>query len=584
MWTPLLAIASLGVATQGARSRFEPVAPLPTLPPVMMDMLGNGVGLAQQTARAKNLQGRILWIDATANIDRYNSVEKIRALVARIKQAGFNTIVFDVKPISGQVIYPSRLAPKLLEWKGKQLPLDFDPVAPIVAEAKRAGLPIYASLNAFSEGHRLFKVGPGYERREQQTVLYEGRPVLRIRSETFAISSKASPDAVGVYLTGVAIPADPGGFALTVRKDHRIVDGFERSGAIAAPTVPLGGYALYGVGAAAEFLRARAIPGQRVTLDTEPVFVPMVERPEGQYPLMMNPNHPEVRRQSREIVRELMERYPFDGIIYDDRLRYAGLNADFSEITRGLFERRVGRKVTWPDDVFRFTLNPNLTQGIAPGPLYDQWMAFRAGVLTTFLREIRGVLREARPGAQLAAYAGSWFGEYPSIGSNYASATVEAGFWFLSPEYRKTGFARELDFFVTGCYYPTATIYEAMGRAAPIGATVEGAGMLSNRLAGSDTWTYAGIMLSDFKDDPEGLARALQAACGSTQGVMVFDLSHDIDASWSVFDRAFLQPRTAPHAVSGVLEDVRRRRAAQLAAGYRDPPIIITAGSAGVGQ
>jgi len=97
------------------RPRFELASPLPALPGVMMDSHLNGVGLDQQTARAQGLQARILWVDATANIDRYNTPEKIQTLMARVQKAGFNTVVLDVKPISGQVIYPSALAPKLTE-------------------------------------------------------------------------------------------------------------------------------------------------------------------------------------------------------------------------------------------------------------------------------------------------------------------------------------------------------------------------------------------------------------------------------------------------------------------------------------
>src|SRR5437762_12373 len=78
-----------------------PYLPFPNLPFVQLDETNNGVGIAQQTARAKKLQARILWIDATANMNRLNSSEKISALIERIRKAGFNTIVLDVKPIVG---------------------------------------------------------------------------------------------------------------------------------------------------------------------------------------------------------------------------------------------------------------------------------------------------------------------------------------------------------------------------------------------------------------------------------------------------------------------------------------------------
>jgi hypothetical protein len=123
-----------------------------------------------------------------------------------------------------------------------------------------------------------------------------------------------------------------------------------------------------------------------------------------------------------------------------------------------------------------------------------------------------------------------------------------------------------------------------MTKGREIGNTVESAGTLTNRLVRDTSWTYAGIMLSDFKDNPDGLLDAMQAACGSTQGVMVFDLSHDIEPMWPVFAQAFSQPRTAPHDRKDVLALVRQRRAALDKQGIKDPPIIISAGSSGTGH
>src|SRR5205085_1359565 len=89
--------------------------PFPQFPPLLLDEANNRVGIAQETARAQKLQARVLWIDATANLNRINSAEKIAALVDKIKKTGFNTVVLDVKPIVGYTLYPSKLAPKLTE-------------------------------------------------------------------------------------------------------------------------------------------------------------------------------------------------------------------------------------------------------------------------------------------------------------------------------------------------------------------------------------------------------------------------------------------------------------------------------------
>ena len=615
--------------------RYELASPLPTVPGVMIDRFTTGYGLAQERAKASGLQGRTLWIDATANLDRYNSEEKIVALVKKIADVGFNTIVFDIKPISGQVVYNSRIAPKLLEWRGRTMDASFDPLPLMIREAHRDGLQLFVSLNAFSEGHRLFNVGPGYNRPTQQTVLYEGRPILRAGdaqtdlvpgidrlpvvpplptpNSTSTPVVPPVPSAVGV-VTSLAALAPRGGFYAVVRKDGTVLEANEVPAPLPVPVpppappvtngtpvpppappkpvvrtsttpVPKGGALVAGIGDGAAWLQANARLAGRLQFDTAPEYVPIRDRPEQQYPLMMNPLHPAVQQYALDILREVVTNYPIDGLLYDDRLRFGGQNADFSELTRAKFEDRVGHKLNWPDDVFKWTLSPQMTRGMQPGPYYDEWMAFRADVVQDFVRKARYALKAIRPNTLFGCYAGSWYGDYPANGHNYASPDAESGgFWFASPSYQKSGTAPLLDIIMAGCYYPNATIYEAFSKGAGIGATVEASGTLVNRLVRDDAWTYGSIALSDFKDDPQGLTNALQAALASTQGVMVFDLSHDIEPMWDTFAQAFAQRREAPTAHMDLLAEVKRRRAALDRLGKKDPPIVIAAGTSGTGQ
>src|SRR5207247_10254968 len=136
----------------------------------------------------------------------------------------------------------------------------------------------------------------------------------------------------------------------------------------------------------------------------------------------------------------------------------------------------------------------------------------------------------------------------------------------------------------TGCYCPTPSIGEAIADGKIAGASIEAAGQLSNRAAHDQTWCYAGLQLDQYTGRPEALKNALQAACASTQGVMVFDLSHfdyrGNDALWSVFEEAFKEPAQAPHTARDLLAQVRREHAARKAAGTREPPVIIYAGAA----
>lgn len=571
------------------KSRFQLLKPLSSEPGVLIDTYGYGANIANTVAAEHHLQARVMWIDATANIDRYNTEEKIVGVVNQLKGAGFNTIALDVKPISGHTIYPSEIAPKLTEWKGKFLPVEFDPAAVFVRECKRAGLSLLFSLNAFSEGHTLMQVGPAYQERQWQSVLYDTKGVLVLNGQRYPLADKKdaapAPEAIGYVSSAASVPAlSPDTVIVTADWPRnmvtQIVDGSTADAK--PPAIPNRGYALVGVGVGAEFLRKNASLNQRVTFDTDPVFEPISEKSE-QVPLMVNPNSPEVQERALAIIREVATKYDADGFMYDDRFRYAGMNADFSPYTQALFEHYVGHPLRWPEDVFKFTITPTFTRGIAPGPYYDAWMAWRALQLRNYLARVHNVIRSVRPNAKVGLYAGSWFGEYPAYGANMASPDLHAGFYFLTPEYRLTGIAPMLDLFMVGAYYPTPTIYDGLTHGTGIGNTVEAAGQLNTRVVRDQCWTYTGIMLSQFDNDPERLERALQAACAASQGIMVFDYSHNSEAMMPTFAKAFADTRIPPHMDPKALAEIRKRRLAFDKKGGKEEPPIIAQGSSGTG-
>ncbi|MEA2554284.1 MAG: hypothetical protein QOJ65_2460 [Fimbriimonadaceae bacterium] len=571
-------------------SRFQLRQPLSGVPPILMDTYGYGANIANTVAGKQLLQARVMWIDATANVDRYNTEGKIVALVQQIKSAGFNTIALDVKPISGHVIYPSQFAPKLTDWKGRILPVDFDPVSVFVRECKKAGLSLLFSLNAFSEGHSLMKVGPAYQNENWQSVLYDTKGFLELQGQHIPLGEKknVAPAADAVtYVDAVpSLPAlSPDVVIATVDWPRNaiaeIVDGAVTGAKL--PTIPNRGYALVGTGASADFLRKNAALNLKVVFGTEPVFARIGSLPDQQVPLMVNPNDPEVQDHALAIIREVASKYEADGFLYDDRFRYAGMNADFSPWTQALFERYIGHPIRWPDDVFKFTITPSFTRGIAPGPYYDAWMAWRALQMRNYLARVHDTIHMIRPKASVGLYVGSWFGEYPAYGVNIASPDLHAGFWFLTPEYRLTGIAPLLDVLICGAYYPTPTVHEGLSTGAGIGNTVEAAGQLTTRVARDQCWTYTGIMLSQYKDDPDRLSRALQAACGASQGIMIFDLSHDADAMWPTFTAAFAGVKQPPHLNAKALAEVRRKRSEFDKRGGKEDPPLIAQGSSGTG-
>lgn len=487
---------ALATILQLAPSRFVSVAPFPRLPWIKIDQRWAGGSFADDLCRRQGLQGRVMWVDGTANLDAFNTQEKAIALVDKLAHVGFNTMVLDVKPIVGRTLYPSRLADQMTSWRGKSMPAGFDPVRVLRDQCTVRGLSFFVSLNAFSEGHSYAKrdenkpdsqfgaPGWGYEHPELQSVVY--RP-----DGTFKLSSED----------------------------------------------------------------------------------------QSQIPLMMNPHHPLVQERVLSFVKEVVSNYKPDALLFDDRYRYHGLDADFSELTRTQFEAVVRVKLKWPDDVFTWTKE----KGVAPGPYFDAWLAWRAQTLATFAERVKSTIHATNATTKFGIYAGSWYGDYAKYGSNYASSALQAGFPFLTRSYRQGGFAKNLDVLMTGCYYKVPTMIQAMGLAKPIGQTVEAAGDVSNRVARDQCIVYAGVQLVDFAENVPGLERSLQAAAATTQGVMVFDYSHDFTKFEAVFKRAFSTPRKAPHQVPGFVEKARKMRANWDAKGYQERPFPILEGAPGTG-
>jgi uncharacterized lipoprotein YddW (UPF0748 family) len=565
-----------------------PALLLTTLPQIPIDVPSDSIGIAQQAAHAHGYQARIIWIDGTANIASINTAEKIKALVDQIKQAGFNIIVFDVKPIVGYTLYPSRFAQKLTDWKGNPLPVAYDPLNFMVQYAHEDGLQIVANMSTFGEGHKYFNLGPAYTTPSWQTIMYEASRNVKAPGDTgpgLAIATTNAlpkdPTQLGLFtdMSGLRNTVD-GEFVDVVNFDGRVIAQVDGSalGTVQVNSPDLGAV-LAGSGPAADYLRQRTNVGDILTYTSIPSYVPITQVPDQKITVFVNPNDPTVQQHELDIVREIVTNYPVDGMIFDDRMRYAALNADFSALTQKQFEAYVGHPIKWPDDIFQISPYPN--QDIIKGPEYNAWLVFRALTIRNWLAEAKAVIKSVRPQATVSVYVGSWYGDYAGNGSNWAADDFAGPFPFLTTAYQKTGYAGLLDWITTGCYYTDATM-EAGGDSP--GATVEGAGILSNRAVNDATWVYAGLYADQFDNDPDNLKRCIQAAVASTQGVMVFDLSQIIQYNlWSVFQQAFASPATPPSAVPGLIDQVRQEHAAQVLSGNVPPPLGQYIGTSGTG-
>ncbi len=104
----------------------------------------------------------------------------------------------DVRPISGHVLYDSQYAPKLTEWKGKEIHYDFDYLEYYIEKAHSLGLKVQASLNTFVAGHNYMDSGPIYEegKSEWASIIYtpdEEVKLIPITEEKNKYSAMVNP-------------------------------------------------------------------------------------------------------------------------------------------------------------------------------------------------------------------------------------------------------------------------------------------------------------------------------------------------------------------------------------------------------
>src|SRR5690606_28654518 len=117
---------------------------------------------------------KLMWIDATANIERFNNKDTIDFYLEKLKDLGFTDIVVDMRPISGHLLYESEYAPLLTEWKGKEIIYTFDYLGYYIEKAHNLGLKAQVSLNTFVAGHNYTDEGPIYEggKSDWATIVY----------------------------------------------------------------------------------------------------------------------------------------------------------------------------------------------------------------------------------------------------------------------------------------------------------------------------------------------------------------------------------------------------------------------------
>ena len=545
-----LLLASLALGAAPAQAQLLPPA--------------NADGLAQAVTRHAGLEGRVMWLDGTANLERLSTRKGVAAVFDHCVRANINTIVVDVKPLSGHVLYESKHAPKLKEWKGFRYPVGYDLLRASLDEGHKRGLKVYANINVFSDGHKLMNSGPLYDiRPEQQSIIYDVERTITTprgdrKSCSLGVNRAPGDNEIAVFDAGYRQPRQvTAGEALVLVLSDRVEAVVDGSLAPAKGVrIPSDGYLLVGRGDGAKWLLQNVKVGDVPTWTASDKLLPIIDAPSESVAAFVNPANPVSREYELKIVDELATNYDWDGIVFD-RMRYASLQSDFSDLSRQKFEEYLGRPLDrFPADIYSFDPNPG--RQLVWGPYFKQWLEWRAKNILTWLEQANKVIREKRPGAKIGVYVGSWYKSYYTVGVNWASDEFAPGYDWMSPAYNTTGYAHLLDWITTGCYHPIATREQAKNAGLDDSYTVQAAAELANQAIGDMAFHYAGLYVLDYKGSPEAFLEAIEAARSYSQGVMVFDLTHIEEYGWwNVLEEAFREKKAAPHDVPALLAAVR---------------------------
>lgn len=471
---------------------------------------------------------RLLWCDAEANCHRLATRSGVADLVEKASRAGIDTLIVDVKPLGGEVLYSSKLAPRLGEVDGRKYPDSFDLLAEIIRAARPKAIQVHAAINVFSEGHREWGRGPAYHHPDWQATMHEairevrfsGGPSFEIEfvdpwnpSDSPVIYTRRSSQTRSCE-PGKCLIAISGEVVTQVASDIGAEIAVPEAGCVLSlPTCGAGGIQV----------------ADRVTFAARPVFRRAEDSRVSTFGIFVNPIGP-ARKHEMSIIEEIVRGYEIDGIVFD-RMRYPNLYADFSDASRIAFEKWLARgSVDWPDDVFTISALP--WEAPKPGRYYKEWLESRARQIKDFAEEASSLVRSIRGNTEVAVYVGSWYESYYDVGVNWGSDKYHAGYSWMTPEYNRTGYADLFDYMCTGCYYPLVTRAEARDAGRPEGATVEAACELSRQAIAGASPVYGSLYLRDYKGNPDGFLEAIDVVMAKTDGVMLFDLVYLEDYDW----------------------------------------------------
>lgn len=165
-----------------------------------------GFNLVCEAKKPERRTQNLLWFDATANFARFSNADSVKKYLDKCVKAGVSDAVIDVRPITGEVLFDSKIAPRMNEWDGARRDPGFDFLGCFIKEGHKRKIKIHASMNNFVGGHNFFDRGIVYTTHpEWQSINYtpEGmKPITQLKKKYSAMMNPVNPE-VRTYLTSL---------------------------------------------------------------------------------------------------------------------------------------------------------------------------------------------------------------------------------------------------------------------------------------------------------------------------------------------------------------------------------------------
>lgn len=246
----------------------------------------------------------------------------------------------------------------------------------------------------------------------------------------------------------------------------------------------------------------------------DPTKIVPITDDDGQAYAMLDPMYPEVQQLLVSVISELVTKYPGLKGVSLDYLRYANNNGGWF----GMGDNNMkGFAEYWDEDV------PDhldiVTASGGQGPKFQQWLEYRASVVTGLLAKVRHAVKSINPDCEIHLWAGEWQGRY-SVGQNWASKRYKPQSYLYTETYNRTGFADLLDVFILGAYCEKVWESENPGSI----WSVEYLCKTWNDFIMGDCKCYGSIGIYALTN--EQISDATYVCLKNTDGYMNFELSH----------------------------------------------------------